>query len=137
MWLPAAAIVLLAVGGLLWVRNRPPGQTAAIAVLDLRGRTAVRGESTSDTGQPPLQVPRSVKSLNLELPIGSNEGAYEVALFNSTGAELLRTSGTAKLEDHVVVLRVDVNIAGVSQGWYSLGVRQSGLDWTRFPIRLL
>jgi hypothetical protein len=75
--------------------------------------------------------------LNLELPIGSNEGAYEVALLNSTGAELLRTSATAKLEDHVVVLRVDVDLAGVPPGSYSFGVRQSGLEWTRFPIRLL
>lgn len=137
MWLAAAAIVLLAVGGWLWVRSRPSGQTAAVAVLDLRGRTAVRGERTSDTGQPPLQVPRSAKRLNLELPIGSNEGAYEVALFNSTSAELLRTSAMAKLEDHVVVLRVDVDLAGVPQGSYSLGVRQPGLEWTRFPIQLL
>jgi hypothetical protein len=137
MWLAAAAVVLLAVGGWLWVRSRPSGQNAVVAVLDLRGRTAVRGESTSDTGQPPLRVPRSGRSLNLELPIGSNEGAYEVALFNSTGAELLHTSATAKLEDHVVVLRVDVDLAGFAQGSYSLGVRQSGLAWTRFPIRLL
>jgi hypothetical protein len=137
MWLAASAMVLLAVGGWLWVRSRPSGQTAAVALLDLRGRTAVRGESTSDNGQPPLQVPRSVRSLNLELPIGSNEGASEVALFNSAGAELLRTSATAKLEDHIVVLRVDVDLAGVPQGSYSLGVRQSGLEWTRFPIRLL
>lgn len=130
-------MVLLAVGGWLWVRSQPSGQTAVVAVLDLRGRTAVRGESTSEAGQPPLQVRRSVRSLNLELPIGSNEGAYEVALFNSTGAELLRTSATAKLEDHVVVLRVGVDLAGVPQGSYSLGVRQSGLEWTWFPIRLL
>jgi hypothetical protein len=137
MWLAAAAMVLLAVGGVLWVRSRPSGQTAVVAVLDLRGRTALRGGSTADAGQLPLQVPRSVRSLNLELPIGSNEGAYEVALFNSTGAELLGTSATAKLEDHVVVLRVDVDLAGFAQGSYSLGVRQSGLAWTRFPIGLL
>jgi hypothetical protein len=137
MWLAAAAMVLLAVGGWLWVRSRSSGQTAVVAVLDLRGRSAVRGESTSDTGQPPLQVARSVRSLNLQLPIGSNEGTYEVALFNSTGTELLRTSAAAKLEDHVVVLRVDVDLSGVPPGSYSLGVRQSGLEWTRFPIRLL
>jgi hypothetical protein len=78
-----------------------------------------------------------VRSLSLELPIGSNERAYEVALLNSTGAELLRTSGTARLEDHIVVLRADVDLAGVPPGSYFLGVRQPGLEWTRFPIRLL
>jgi hypothetical protein len=47
----------------------------------------------------------------LELPIGSNEGAYDVALLNPNGAELFRTSATAKLEDHIVVLRADVDLA--------------------------
>lgn len=137
MWLAAAAMVLLAVGGWLWVRSRPSGQTAVVAVLDLRGRAAVRGENTPDASQPPLEVPRGAKTLNLELPIGSNEGPYDVALLNSSGAELFRTSATAKLEDHVVVLRTDVDLVGISPGSYFLGVRQQGLEWTRFPVRLL
>jgi len=121
----------------MWVRSRPTGQTAAVVVLDLRGRSPARGENPSETSQPPLDVPRSAKSLSLELPIGSNEGAYDVALLNPSGAELFRTSATAKLEDHNVVLRADVDLAGVPPGSYFLGVRQPGLEWTRFPIRLL
>ena len=137
MWLAAAAVLLFAVGGLLWVRSRPSGQTAAVVVLDLRGRATVRGESTPETSQPSLEVPRNARSLNLELPIGSNEGAYDVALLNPSGAELFRTSATAKLEDHIVVLRADVDLAGISPGSYFLGLRQPGLEWMRFPIRVL
>jgi hypothetical protein len=137
MWLAAAAMVLLAVGGFIWVRGRPSGQTAAVVVLDLRGRATIRGESTPENSQPPLEVVRNARSLTLELPIGSNEGAYDVAVLNPSGAELFRTSATAKLENHVVVLRADIDLAGVSPGSYFLGVRQPGLEWTRFPIRLL
>ena len=137
VWLAAAAVLLFAFGGLLWVRSRPSGQTAAVVVLDLRGRAAARGESTSETSQPSLEVPRNARNLNLELPIGSNEGAYDVALINPNGAELFRTSATAKLEDHIVVLRVDVNLAGISPGSYFLGLRQPGVEWMRFPIRVL
>ena len=137
MWLAAAAMVLLAVAGWMWVRSRPSGQTAAVVVLDLRGRSTARGENPSETSQPPLEVPRSAKSLNLELPIGSNEGAYDVALLNPSGAELFRTIATARLEEHIVVLRANVDFAGASPGSYFLGVRQPGLEWTRFPIRLL
>jgi hypothetical protein len=136
IWLAAAAMVLLAVGGWLWVRSRPSGQTAAVVVLDLRGRATVRGEGTPEGSQPPLQVPRSAKTLDLELPIGSNEGPYEVVLLNPNGTELFRTNATAKLEDHVVVLRIAVDIAGFPPGGYFLGIRQSGPDWTRFPVRL-
>lgn len=136
MWLAAAAMLLLAVGGLLWMRSRPSVQTAAVVVLDLRGRAAVRGEISPDSSQPPLEVPRKARSLTLELPIGSNEGSYDVALLNPNGAELFRTNATAKLEDHLVVLRTAVNVAAVPPGAYFLGIRQSGLEWTRFPVRL-
>ena len=137
IWLAAAAVFIFAVTGWFWVRTRPQVQTAAVVVLDFRGRATVRGENPPETSQLPLEVPRNAKSLNLELPIGSNEGAYSVALLDPSGAELFRTSATAKLEDHIVVLRADVNLAGVPPGSYFLGLRQPGLEWTRFPIRVL
>jgi hypothetical protein len=137
MWLAAAAMVLLVLAGWLWVRSRPSGQTAAVVVLDLRGRATVRGENTPQSSQPALEVSRNARSLTLDLPIGSNEGAYDVALLNPSGAELFRTSAAAKLEDHIVVLRANVDLAGVSPGSYFIGVRQPGLEWTRFPVRLL
>ena len=137
IWLAAAAVFIFAIAGWFWVRTRPQVQTAAAVVLDLRGRATVRGENPPETSQSPLQAPRNARSLNLELPIGSNEGAYDVALLNSSGAELFRTSATAKLEDHIVVLRANVDLAGISPGSYFLGVRQPGLEWTRFSIRLL
>ena len=137
LWLAAAAVLVFVVGGWLLVRSRPSGQTAAVVFLDLRGRAMVRGGSTPETSQPSLEVPRNASSLNLELPIGSNEGAYDVALLNPSGAELFRTTATAKLEDHIVVLRAGVDLAGVSPGSYFLGLRQPGLEWMRFPVRVL
>ena len=137
IWLAAAAVFIFAVAGWFWVRTTPPAQTAAVVVLDLRGRATVRGENPPETSQPPLEVPSNAKTLNLELPIGSNEGAYDVALLNPSGAELFRTSATAKLEDHIVVLKADVNLAGVSPGSYFLGLRQRRLGMDAFPVRVL
>ena len=137
IWLAAAAVVIFAVAGWFWVRTRPQVQTAAVVVLDLRGRATVRGENPPETSQPPLEVARRAKTLNLELPIGSNEGAYDVALLDPSGAEVFRTSAPAKLEDHILVLRAYVDLAGVSPGSYFLGLRQRGLEWMRFPIRVL
>ena len=137
MWLAAAAMVLFVLASWLWVRSRPAGQTAAVVVLDLRGRATVRGENPPESSQPPLEVSRNTRSLNLELPIGSNEGTYDVALLDPSGSELFRASATAKLEDHIVVLRANIDLADISPGSYFLGVRQPGLEWTRFSIRLL
>ena len=137
MGLAAAAMVLLAVTGWVWVRNRPSGQTAAVVILDLRGRAPVRGENPPQSSQSPLELARNAKHLSVELPIGSNEGVYDVALFGPSGAEVFRTSAIAKLEDHIVVLRVDLDLAGVSPGLYGLGLRQPGLERMQFPIRVL
>jgi hypothetical protein len=137
MWFAAAAVVLIAIGGWLWVRNRPSGQTAAIVVLDLRGRATVRGETPTDASQQPLEIPHGARQLQLELPIGSNEGTYELAVLNGNGAELFRSTGTARLEDHIVVLRTGFDLSGVSPGTYFLGLRRQGMEWTRFPIRVL
>ena len=110
--------------------------SVVVVFLDLRGRATVRGENSPET-MPLLVVPRNAKTLNLELPIGSNEGAYDLALLDQSGAEVFRTSATAKLEDHIVVLTSDVDLAGVSPGSYFLGLRQRDLEWARFRIRVL
>jgi hypothetical protein len=39
------------------------------------------------------------------------EGAYEVALLDPIGADLLSARATAKLEDQIVVRRADVDLA--------------------------
>ena len=131
-----AAVLLFAVGGWLWVRARHSVETTETAVLDLRERSVARGQNPSDTGQAPLEIPRTAKHLVLDLPIGSKEGPYDVGLFTDTGDELLRTTGTAELRDHINRLRVDVDLSGVRPGEYSLGVRQPSLEWTRYPIRV-
>jgi hypothetical protein len=119
------------------LRTRPPAQTTDTAVLDLRDRSVVRGQNPSETGQAPLQIPRSAKQLVLDLPIGSKEGPYDVVLLTETGDQILRATGTAQLHDHVTSLRVDVDVRSVPPGAYFLGVRQPGLEWSRYPIRLL
>jgi hypothetical protein len=136
-WAAASAVFLLfVVGGWLWVRARHSVESTETAVLDLRERSAARGQSQSDTGQAPLEIPRSAKHLMLDLPIGSKEGPYEVGLLSDTGDQLLRATGMAELHDHIMGLRVDIDLSGVQAGAYSLGLRQAGLEWIRYPIRV-
>ena len=40
------------------------------------------------------------------------------------------------IEDHIVVLRAEVDLTSISEGSYFLGLRQPGLEWMRFPIRV-
>jgi len=104
--------------------------------LDLRELSVVRGQNPSQTNQPPLEISRSAKHLILDLPIGSNEGSYDVALLSESGNQIQSASGSAQLQDHIVTLRADVDLSTVRPGPYVLGLRQPGLAWTRYPVRI-
>ena len=73
----------------------------------------------------------------MDLPIGSKEGSYDLALLNEAGDEVLRATGTATLEDHVVILRADIDIRNLIPGFYFVGLRQLGPEWSRYPTRVI
>jgi len=137
VWLAVAAVLILTVAALVWVRTQRPGQQPEIAVLDLRERSVARGQNPTQPDQPPLEIRRSAKHLIVDLPIGSREGSYDLALLTESGDQLRNTSGTARLQDHVVTLRADVDVTGIQPGTYLLALRQPGLEWTRYPVRVL
>ena len=136
VWLAAAAVLVFAVAGWLWVRTRPSVQTSATVVLDLRERSLARGENPTDAKEVALEIPRTAKHLIMDLPIGSKEGSYDLALLNEAGDEVSRASGTATLEDHIVILRADIDIRNLSPGFYFVGLRQLGPEWSRYPTRV-
>ena len=136
-WIAVAAVLIFAVAGWLWVRIHHSVQPPETAVLDLRDLSLARGQNPNQAGQRPLEIHRSVKHLILDLPIGSKEGAYEIGLLSETGAPVLGSSGTARLEDQVVILRLDLDVSRVQSGRYFLALRQPGLEWARYPVRIL
>ena len=137
MWLAAAAVLIFAVAGWLWVRTRPSVQISATVVLDLRERSLARGENPAGGKEVALEMPRTARHLIVDLPIGSKEGSYDLALLNEAGDEVSRATGTATLEDHVVILRADIDIRNLSPGLYFLGLRQLGPELTRYPTRVI
>src|SRR5271157_5047507 len=135
-WLAVAAVIILAVAGWLWVRTQHSVRPTETAVLDLRGFSVGRGQNPTQTDQRPLEIQRSAKHLILDLPIGSKEGTYDIAILSESGAHILGATGTAQLQDHIVSLRADVDVGGVPPGLYLLALRQPGLEWTRYPLRV-
>ena len=133
--LAAAAVLLIVIGGLLFLRSRPSVQTATVTI-DLRERSIARGENPPETNQSPIELSRQTRHLVLDLPVGSKEGDYELGVLGSSGEEIRTATGAAHLENHTVVLNADIDLAGVSPGSYFLGVRQPGLEWSRYPARV-
>jgi hypothetical protein len=128
-------LALLFVGLALWLSFRSHPVLNETSVLDLRAYPVQRG-GPNPPSQTPLQIGRGTRRLTVDLPVGSKEGSYDLTLLNDRGSELLHVRGTAQLESHVMVLRVDLKVADVPAGSYFLGLRQPGLEWTRFPVRV-
>jgi hypothetical protein len=136
IWLAAAAVFIFAIAGWFWVHTRPSVQMSETVVLDLRERSLARGENPNGAKEGDLEIPRTARHLIVDLPIGSREGSYDLALLNGAGDEVSRATGTAKLEDHVVILRADIDIRNLSPGPYFIGLRQLGPEWNRYPTRV-
>jgi hypothetical protein len=104
-------------------------------ILDLRGYSTERG-SQAQAKQTYLEINQHTRHLILYLPMGMTEGRYELALMKDTGDEILRTTGLTQLENHVAILKADIDFSNVPRGSYFLAVRLPGLDWVRFPVRV-
>ncbi len=118
-------------------RSEVQGNQVTALVLDLR----MKGTSRSDTpnrqaDDAPPRLPRTSLSLSIQLPIGSEDGVYDVALINSAGQSVLETRGKAKLQSFVEVLPVEVNLTDLAPGLYQLRLRRTQAQWSSYSILL-
>jgi hypothetical protein len=81
-------------------------------------------------------MPRTSLSLSIYLPVGSEEGDYEVALVNSSGQVLRNAAGEARFRDFVAVLPVRMDLAAIPQGRYELRIRRLQAPWSVYSVLL-
>jgi hypothetical protein len=135
--LAIAASILVAVGIAGWVLIQRQNETALSqpAVLDLRNRSASRS-SEQNLGEQPLELRRRFSQLNIYLPLGSPEGAYEVRIVTTFGDSLLNTGGLARLNEGVTSLQVRGDGIFARPGPYILQIRKPPSEWSSYPVVL-
>lgn len=116
----------------------PPRQIVpdefAVAVLDLRDRSPVRGDQklTPNDDVATLQARRL--ELSVYLPIGSEEGDYEMQLLRETDSPLVTQMGTASLRDQNVVVTIRADFTGINSGRYLLRLRRQTFGWRYYAV---
>ena len=135
--LAIAASILVAVSIAGWVLVRRHNETVVpqAAVIDLRNRSVSRSPEPNP-GEQPLELRRGFSQLNIYLPLGSPEGAYEVRIVTTSGDSLLNTGGLARLNDGVTSLRVRGEVISARPGPYSLQIRKPPSEWSSYPLVL-
>ena len=135
--LAIAASILIVVGVAGWAlffrQKGPP--VVQTAVLDLRNRSVPRGGEANPREQP-LEVNRTVRRLNVYLPLGSAEGTYEMRIASTAGSAVFATSGVASLKDGVTSIQVVVELSSASSGQYVFQVRRPDSEWNSYPLML-
>ena len=127
------AILLLAIAVWLWMHTRKP----ATEVLDLRLVPAVNPQNLTAQGQQTLVLYRWARRLTLDLPAGSKPGIEEeVAIFSETDTEIFDATATTRRENQIVFIEVDVDISKFEPGQYFLGIREPGVTWTEYHMRI-
>jgi len=87
-------------------------------------------------GEPPLELRRRFSQLNIYLPLGSPEGAYEVRIVTTSGDSLLNAGGTASLNDGVTVLLLSGKLSVARPGQHILQIRKPLSQWNSYPLVL-
>jgi hypothetical protein len=130
-----AASVLIVVGLATWAMLRQHNQQMARAIVDLRDRSMARGTERPPT-EPPLEMPRNVSHLEIYLPLGSSEGTYDLRVISARNEPLYSGTGSAKVNQGVTVLNVDLGMSLSNSGDYFLLIRRSNSEWVSFPLRI-
>jgi hypothetical protein len=117
-------------------RQAPPTQFE-MALIDLRNRSPVRGEQEPHPDATVvMSLPIRRLDLSVYLPIGSEEGQYEIQILREAETPLVAVKGSATLKDHNVVLQLRTDLTGLDPGRYRLGLRKANFRWTYYPIAL-
>ena len=141
----AAALVVI---WLALIRLFPVGQTSIsrneiarggeplARILDLRMSSVPRGDTPAPQATEAPRLPRARLDLSIYLPVGSEEGIYEIALVGPSGQSVLTSSGEAKLQNFVDVLTAKLDLSGLARGPYELRLRRVQGQWNSYPIAL-
>jgi len=130
----AAVILSLSLG---WWRWRSSQQVVFTAhyhiVADIRSPLFLRGDQGSGKG--PLVFQKGFDDVTIYFPEGSRAGKYEVAILGQEfGEPLTRASGKATIESRMTTMNVTLDLSRIAPGYYLVGIRPLGTDWSYYPV---
>jgi hypothetical protein len=126
------------------VAKSSPGPTASepapeVAVLDFQNEHRYRGGNPpppSAGGRQKYQLPPRRLALTIYLPIGNEEGNYEIAFLNSTGEVVFSRSVEGWLRKHVLTIQLSVDLRSLPTGQYIFRLARNGFQLEEYPLAI-
>jgi hypothetical protein len=79
-------------------------------------------------------LPAKPLELSVYLPIGSEEGQYDVQILRPVEAPSVTVAGSAVFENRTLVLRLRADLTGLTPGRYRLGLRKGNFRWAYYEV---
>jgi hypothetical protein len=82
-------------------------------------------------------VPRKPSALKISLPLGSDDGQYQIEIRSPVGDSVLNAwSGVARIQDGHTILDVNADLSGIAPGHYVFAFRHANASWRSVPLRV-
>jgi hypothetical protein len=81
-------------------------------------------------------LPRAKLDATLLLPVGANEGVYELRLLDRDLTPRVTASGTAAIVNFVTTPRATLDLQALEPSAYQLGIRRAGSQWQIVPAQV-
>jgi hypothetical protein len=118
-------------------RSSEPLKEVAELVVDLRKMGVTRSADPGGSSKEALaRLPRANLALSVYLPTGSEDGIYEMALTSGSPEPIVGATGEAKLENHIEVLSLRLDLTNVPPGRYDLRLRRALAQWRTYSVLL-
>jgi hypothetical protein len=113
-----------------------PQPQRQVAMIDLRNASTGRSAQPSGTGrvQPPIEIPRALLSITIQLPIGSEAGSYEVQIRKPNQSANASGKGQARIEDGITKLTLEIDTQAIPVGEYEFAWRMADFDWRSYAV---
>jgi hypothetical protein len=119
--------------------QRSPQQVSEVrsltAVLDFHDSTAERSDQTPLPGsQQAPHLRRSLLNLEIQLPLGTEDGSYAIQFRNHAGGIAAQSTGIAKWDGVTETLSAQIDLRTIEPGEYKLAIRKGAASWRQYSV---
>jgi len=104
------------------------------ATLDFRKRTVERSESAEHYNRDVPHLTPGLVNLAIKLPVGVEEGVYQIELRTRSNIAVLTSAGTAAWHEGAETLTTTLDFRSVTPGEYTLAIRKGTSAWRLYPV---
>jgi hypothetical protein len=82
----------------------------------------------------PIELPRGLLALTVQLPVGSEAGSYEVEIRKPNQPAMRAAKAQATIDNGITKLPTNVDTSSLQPGNYEFAWRPVGFNWRYYPV---